>query len=131
MASRFGLATQISSNPQVLGEFGQSITYKAGGAGEGTSIIAIFAAEDLEFARFDDGEQSVRRAMVSLSIDASLETYGGIAAPARKDTVTINGDEWTVVSIESLDEDTQWAVLNLELRAHTERSAKKYRQPRG
>jgi len=73
------------------GEVSQSVSYTQGETA--SSINAIIGPESVDPV-YDDGEYEIRRRQITVALDAEI----GVANPEKDDTVTIDGQTWTVDS---------------------------------
>lgn len=95
MASRFGDIFAAYGLPQLFESLGQSITYTPVATGVGASITAIVDYDNDEMLAGMDGTIDDRTATLTVYDAATV----GVAAPAVRDRVTIDGDYWYVSEV--------------------------------
>lgn len=120
------LKTQIAADVLTVmlntNEFADDGTYTPHG-GEAKSITGVFTEEMPETRDGPDGLYDVRTARLFISTNAT----SGIAAPAKGDTWTLNGEIWTVDEAELQVGDA--AELTLILAARRNVAAEGHQQP--
>lgn len=79
----------------LMSEFARSVTYSADGAA-GVSITGIFNEDQDRFVDGEFQETRIRRARLTIYADA---TNGIAAVQPERDTVTVDGDVWTVADV--------------------------------
>ena len=82
---------------------GQSVTYKANGAGAGTAITAIWTPEQFDDSYYDAGERSISGGTIIASVT-------DVATPGLNDTFTIGG---VVFSVNSVIHQTPFVEMKL------------------
>ena len=82
----------------LLATFGQQVTITPKG-GEGSVITGILGNQSEDEREDDIGRRRVFSRPLTISVDPTLETYGGYATPAKYDTITIGGVVWTIEDI--------------------------------
>lgn len=105
----------------LLDYMGETISYTVDG-GSPKTIVGIVETLGCEREQRDVGVTAVYAARLTISLDATA----GIAAPAVNDTVTINGEVWTV--IETLDTEGGLMMLSIARSAVEERTGDAYRR---
>jgi hypothetical protein len=76
----------------VQGVFGYSITYTPKATGTPATFTAAVAAQSNNVENYDDGEGTVDLIDVTIPV-------GNVAAPVKYDTVTYNGNTYSVESV--------------------------------
>lgn len=95
MASRFGELFAAYGLPQLMESLGQSVTYTPVATGVGASITAIVDYDNDELMMDMDGGADKRTATLTVYDAATV----GVASPAVRDRVTIDGDNWYVSEV--------------------------------
>lgn len=113
--------------PHVLGHFGETITYTPAG---GTAVPLTGSVGPERTVEDDDGgyRRLIRTRSITISRDAG-SSEGGVAAPAKNDSVTVGGVVYAVMEIGH--ESPSVSVLECVRREDVQRSSDEYRRRRG
>jgi len=113
-----------SALPSLLDTLGDSITYTPAG-GDDVSLTAVVGQEERGELEVEHGRRLRREREVTIATDPD-GPYGGVAAPALNDTVTIDSESWAVESISSKADGV--ATLLVVRFGDVERSQEGYRR---
>lgn len=77
------------------------VTYTAPGSAA-VALTAIIGAETFEEKQLEDGTRKIRRLAIIISTDPT-SSYGGVATPKIKATVSIDSVNWSVEAVDPLE----------------------------
>ena len=97
MASQFDTDFATLGLPSLLQRAGQSITYDPA-VGADVALTAVIVGEKVTEESDRLGTVKVRMQQVIICVDPASD-FGGVAAPALNDRVTISSESWSVKGI--------------------------------
>lgn len=120
--STFNATVAEQLTPEILSEFGETVTYKPRNDDD-VSLTGKLDPATTEEAETEQGTAWVYQRMLKISTDIA-STHGGVATPTPRDLVEIDSQDWAVVDVDYLRGNA--ALLTLQREAAVELSGPDY-----